>query len=176
MCAAAGHPVLRRDARRQSERSGVALPLGTSGQEGFRSLPPKPRLEAGSTGWLYAGDSPSIEPPDPSELVNEESPLVQPQALLIKKDWESSLSFATMQNVPGKCSLKSFATRRCGESPGADVLATTRSRRFVCMSRHSRPEGPKNASLFRTVDFRPPGRSGGASHPIADEKSPDPSS
>src|ERR1019366_3500682 len=92
MCAAAGHPVLRRDARRQSERSGVALPLGDVWTGGFPESAAKTSPGSGINGvalcWRFTLQA--IEPPDPSELVNEESPLVQPQALLIKKDWESS--------------------------------------------------------------------------------------
>jgi hypothetical protein len=41
------------------------------------------------------------------------------------------LSFATMQNVPGKASLKRFPILRCGQPPGVDVLAAARSRRMV---------------------------------------------
>ncbi len=50
-----------------------------------------------------------------------------------------NLSFATMQNVPGKRSLKRFPILRCGQPPGVAVLAAAKSRRIVGMSRHSLP-------------------------------------
>jgi hypothetical protein len=43
----------------------------------------------------------------------------------------AKVSFATMQNVPGKASLKRFPILRCGQPPGVDVLAAARSRRMV---------------------------------------------
>jgi hypothetical protein len=45
------------------------------------------------------------------------------------------MSFATMQNVPGKCSLQRLPILRCGQPPGVAVLAAAKSLRIVGMSR-----------------------------------------
>ena len=74
----------------KSERSGVALSLGDVWTGGFPESAAKTSPGSGinrvALCWRFTFNRAT----DPSELVNEESPLVQPQALIIKKDWESS--------------------------------------------------------------------------------------
>src|ERR1700693_1150545 len=81
-----------------------------------------------------------------------------------------------MQNVPGKCTLHRLPILRCGQPAGVGSFSWGSVSSYVRDESILAPIRLERASLFKTVDFKPRGRTDGAKRPIAHEKSLDPSS